>query len=125
MSSRLTDPPDALRYIKMADDDETGRVRRSACSAAAAPGAKACARAMAARGLSRRQRAPAATFSAISGRRPPRRAALTARLGLSKQAVQQLLDQLESAGLVRREPDPADKRAKQRRAHRGRPQCAR
>jgi DNA-binding MarR family transcriptional regulator len=39
--------------------------------------------------------------------------ALTAQLGLSKQAVQQLLDQLEAQGLVRREPDAADKRAKQ------------
>lgn len=38
--------------------------------------------------------------------------ALTARMNLSKQAVQQLLDQLEAQGLVRREPDPADKRAK-------------
>jgi DNA-binding MarR family transcriptional regulator len=37
---------------------------------------------------------------------------LTARMALSKQAVQQLLDQLEAQGLVRREPDPADKRAK-------------
>jgi DNA-binding MarR family transcriptional regulator len=39
--------------------------------------------------------------------------ALTARLSLSKQAVQQLLDQLEAQGLVRREPDPRDRRAKQ------------
>jgi hypothetical protein len=31
---------------------------------------------------------------------------LTAQMGLSKQAVQQLLDQLEVQGLVRREPDP-------------------
>jgi len=38
--------------------------------------------------------------------------ALTARMGLSKQAVQQTLDQLETQGLVRREPDPADRRAK-------------
>lgn len=37
---------------------------------------------------------------------------LTAQMGLSKQAVQQLLDQLEAQGLVRREPDPADRRAK-------------
>lgn len=37
---------------------------------------------------------------------------LTARMGLSKQAVQQLLDQLETDGVVRRESDPADKRAK-------------
>jgi len=38
--------------------------------------------------------------------------ALTARMGLSKQAVQQLLDQLEAGRYVRREPDPADKRQK-------------
>jgi DNA-binding MarR family transcriptional regulator len=35
---------------------------------------------------------------------------LTARMGFSKQAVQQLLDQLEADGLVRRLPDPADRR---------------
>jgi DNA-binding MarR family transcriptional regulator len=39
-------------------------------------------------------------------------AALTERMGLSKQAVQQLLDQLERDGVVRREPDPGDRRAK-------------
>ncbi|HEX4298812.1 MAG TPA: MarR family transcriptional regulator, partial [Devosia sp.] len=39
--------------------------------------------------------------------------ALTQRAGLSKQAVQQLLDQLEAEGLVRREIDAADKRARQ------------
>jgi len=37
---------------------------------------------------------------------------LTARMGLSKQAVQQLLDQLEAGGLIRRESDLADRRAK-------------
>ena len=37
---------------------------------------------------------------------------LTARVGLSKQAVQQLLDQLEAQKYLHREPDPADKRAK-------------
>ena len=37
---------------------------------------------------------------------------LTARMGLSKQAIQQLLDQLETQGLVRRVPDAVDKRAK-------------
>ena len=37
---------------------------------------------------------------------------LPERLGLSKQAVQQSLDQLERQQLVRRETDPADKRAK-------------
>src|SRR5215213_1109525 len=39
-------------------------------------------------------------------------AVLTQRTGLSKQAVQQLLDQLEAASLVRREVDANDKRAK-------------
>jgi len=39
-------------------------------------------------------------------------AALTQRMGLSKQAVQQLLDQLEAAGVVRRETDPLDRRAR-------------
>ena len=38
--------------------------------------------------------------------------ALTAAMGLSKQAVQQLLDQLETGNYLRRESDPADKRAK-------------
>jgi DNA-binding MarR family transcriptional regulator len=37
---------------------------------------------------------------------------LAERLGMSKQAVQQSLDQLEKLGLVRRDPDPVDKRAK-------------
>lgn len=37
---------------------------------------------------------------------------LTARVGLSKQAVQQLLDQLEAQHYIHRAPDPADKRAK-------------
>jgi DNA-binding MarR family transcriptional regulator len=37
---------------------------------------------------------------------------LAERMGLSKQAVQQSLDQLEKLGLIRREPDPVDRRAK-------------
>lgn len=37
-------------------------------------------------------------------------AALPERMGLSKQAVQQLLDQLEADGVVTRVTDPADKR---------------
>lgn len=39
-------------------------------------------------------------------------AELSAASGLSKQAVQQLVDQLEVDGVVSRVPDPADKRAK-------------
>lgn len=37
---------------------------------------------------------------------------LTTALRMSKQAVQQLVDQLEKDGVVRRVPDPDDKRAK-------------
>jgi len=37
---------------------------------------------------------------------------LAERLGMSKQAVQQSIDQLVRLGLVRRDPDPVDKRAK-------------
>jgi len=37
---------------------------------------------------------------------------LTERMGLSKQAVQQLLDRLEAEAVIRREPDPLDKRAR-------------
>ena len=39
-------------------------------------------------------------------------AALVTSMGLSKQAVQQLVDQLEAAGVVRREIDAADRRAR-------------
>jgi len=38
--------------------------------------------------------------------------ALTDRMGLSKQAVQQLVDRLEVQGAVKREPDLIDKRMK-------------
>ncbi len=37
---------------------------------------------------------------------------LAERMGLTKQAVQQSLDQLEKLALIRREPDPVDRRAK-------------
>lgn len=39
-------------------------------------------------------------------------AELTKALGMSKQAVQQLIDQLETDGVVQRVSDPKDKRAK-------------
>lgn len=39
-------------------------------------------------------------------------ASLTARMGFSKQAVQQLIDQLVADGVVQRLPDPNDKRAR-------------
>jgi DNA-binding MarR family transcriptional regulator len=37
---------------------------------------------------------------------------LAARMGLTKQAVQQLLDELAVDGIIERKPDPADKRGK-------------
>lgn len=37
---------------------------------------------------------------------------LAERMGLTKQAIQQSLDQLEALALIRREPDPVDRRAK-------------
>jgi DNA-binding MarR family transcriptional regulator len=37
---------------------------------------------------------------------------LIRRIGLSKQAVQQLIDGLESEGILQRQPDPDDKRGK-------------
>ncbi|MCB9740082.1 MAG: MarR family transcriptional regulator [Deltaproteobacteria bacterium] len=38
--------------------------------------------------------------------------ALAARLGISKQAVQQLVDELDALGVLERRPDPADGRAR-------------
>lgn len=37
---------------------------------------------------------------------------LTAAMGMTKQAVQQLLDQLEADGVIKRVTDPSDKRAR-------------
>src|SRR5204862_3108291 len=37
---------------------------------------------------------------------------LAERMGLTKQAIQQSLDQLEKLGLIPRDPDPVDRRAK-------------
>lgn len=37
---------------------------------------------------------------------------LAERLGISKQAVSELIDELESAGVLRRTPDPTDARAR-------------
>lgn len=41
-----------------------------------------------------------------------RQADIVARMGLSKQAVQQLIVDLEKSGILRREPDPDDGRGK-------------
>ncbi|WP_395448020.1 MarR family winged helix-turn-helix transcriptional regulator [Aminobacter sp. UC22_36] len=45
-------------------------------------------------------------------RRGIRQVALIERAGISKQAVQQLLDGLEAEGVIERLPDPQDKRGK-------------
>ena len=45
-------------------------------------------------------------------RRGTRQAALIVRAGISKQAVQQLLDGLEAEGVIERAADPEDKRGK-------------
>ncbi|MCA0277860.1 MAG: MarR family winged helix-turn-helix transcriptional regulator [Proteobacteria bacterium] len=45
-------------------------------------------------------------------RRGTRQAALIERAGISKQAVQQLLDGLEAEGVIERATDPEDKRGK-------------
>ena len=49
---------------------------------------------------------PLLTLSGIS------QSLLAERAGLTKQAVQQSLDHLEKLALIRREPDPVDRRAK-------------
>lgn len=46
------------------------------------------------------------------GRDGVRQADLVARLGMTKQAVQQLVDELEADGIVERKPDPADGRGR-------------
>jgi DNA-binding MarR family transcriptional regulator len=46
------------------------------------------------------------------GRKGTRQSELTERSGLTKQAVQQALDELEAHGIVRREPDPDDRRGR-------------
>ena len=45
-------------------------------------------------------------------RRGTRLTELAARAGITKQAMMQVLDDLESEGFVRRQPDPRDARAK-------------
>lgn len=46
------------------------------------------------------------------GRTGIRQSELVRRMGLSKQAVQQLLDELARDGVIAREPDPDDRRGK-------------
>lgn len=66
---------------------------------------------MAARGFPWHQSAAGEVLAHL-GPKGISQAVLTERMGLSKQAVQQLVDQLEAQGVVRREADPADGRAR-------------
>lgn len=51
-------------------------------------------------------------LDAISRGQPPSQLALAQRLGVDRTAMTYLLDDLEAAKLVKRRPDPADRRAR-------------
>lgn len=55
---------------------------------------------------------PQARLMGHLSRRGTRQSELTERSGLTKQAIQQALDDLEMHGIVRREPDPDDRRGR-------------
>lgn len=55
---------------------------------------------------------PQARLMGYLSRRGMRQGELTERSGLTKQAVQQTLDELEARGVVRREADPDDRRGR-------------
>ena len=52
-------------------------------------------------------------LATIARDRPPSQLALAHELGVDRTAMTYLLDELETAGLVERRPDPADRRARQ------------
>ncbi|GAA1976010.1 transcriptional regulator SlyA [Isoptericola halotolerans] len=51
-------------------------------------------------------------LSAVVHDEPPTQAALAARLGIDRTVMTYLLDELDAAGLARRQPDPSDRRAR-------------
>lgn len=51
-------------------------------------------------------------LSAVVHDRPPTQAALATRLGIDRTVMTYLIDELDAAGLARREPDPTDRRAR-------------
>ncbi|MER7798435.1 MarR family transcriptional regulator [Microbacterium sp. NPDC096154] len=51
-------------------------------------------------------------LSAAVHEEPPTQAALAARLGIDRTVMTYVLDELESAGLIERHQDPADRRAR-------------
>ncbi|MFJ1765387.1 MarR family winged helix-turn-helix transcriptional regulator [Amycolatopsis sp. NPDC088138] len=52
-------------------------------------------------------------LAALTAGRPPSQLALANQLDLDRTLMTYLLDELETAGLVQRRPDPADRRARQ------------
>ena len=104
----MTGPRFYPHIVKMADD--TSRLGAALAAAAQAHQAR-FRRQMAARGFTAHNGAAGEVLLHLSPGGMSQ-TALTAAIGLSKQAVQQLLDQLEAGNYIRREPDPADKRAK-------------
>ncbi len=51
-------------------------------------------------------------LAAVVHEEPPTQAALAARLGIDRTVMTYLLDELDTAGLARRQADPADRRAR-------------
>ena len=51
-------------------------------------------------------------LAAVVHDEPPTQAALAARLGIDRTVMTYLLDELDAVGLARRQPDPADRRAR-------------
>ena len=51
-------------------------------------------------------------LAAVTHDAPPTQAALAARLGIDRTVMTYLLDELAGCGLVERQPDPADRRAR-------------
>ncbi len=95
----------------MDDEDDVPAAFGQTLTAAAARWRERLRAAMVARGLPSAAGAGGDLLGYLAGGSLPQ-TGLTQRMGLSKQAVQQLLDQLETAGLVHRTVDPNDKRAK-------------
>jgi len=108
----LTEIVRALIVVRMARDDPADTLNFGAALAGAAEQwREAFRREMIAKALASAAGAGGDVLTHLKVDSVPQ-TALTQRTGLSKQAVQQLLDQLETASLVRRETDQNDKRIK-------------
>ncbi|MHC0054716.1 MarR family winged helix-turn-helix transcriptional regulator [Actibacterium sp. D379-3] len=56
--------------------------------------------------------AEARILAALRRYGPMQQQALAAKLGIARMSATEFIDRLETAGLIRRQPDPADRRAK-------------